>query len=259
MLRIVVVCRLLALALMAAIVSAACAADTAPLQETATIVSSAPHDRDAFTQGLLFHAGALYETTGRHGRSTLRRVDPETGKVLASRALPARYFGEGLARVDDRLYWLTWKAGVVFVLDADTFEPRGRYEYAGEGWGLTFDGQNLVMSDGSATLRVIDPTNFSVVRRVTVREAGAPVDNLNELEYIDGEIWANVWFDDHILRIDPASGVVTARIDAAGLREALGQPGRAEALNGIAYDAAEQRIYVTGKYWPRLFEIETRR
>lgn len=244
------------LAMLAATATVACHADEAPTAVPVSIVTSAPHDPRAFTQGLLFHDGVLYESTGRYGASTLRRVAPDSGRVLAQRSLPARYFGEGLARVDDRLYWLTWKSGVVFVFDADTLAPRGHYGYPGQGWGLTYDGEHLIMSDGSATLRVIDPTDFSVVRRVTVRQAGAPVDNLNELEYIDGEIWANVWFDDHILRIDPSSGAVRGTIDAAALRQGFTQDSRADALNGIAYDAERQRIFVTGKYWPRLFEIE---
>ena len=242
----------LSILLAAVLASTACRADTAP----ANVISSAPHDAAAFTQGLLFHDGMLYETTGKHGRSTLRRVDPATGNIRAQQRLPARYFGEGLARIDDKLYWLTWKAGEAFVFDAASLKLIGRRRYTGEGWGLTYDGAHLWLSDGTDTLRVLDPSDFGVVRRVQVRRNGRPVDRLNELEYIDGEIWANVWFDDHILRIDPDSGAVLGRIDASGLREALPGDSNAEAFNGIAYDSDNDRVYVTGKYWPRLFEIE---
>ena len=238
--------------LFALIASTACRADSEPV----TIVASTPHDARAFTQGLVFHDGALYESTGKHGRSTLRRIDPVTGEVLAMRHLPARYFGEGLARVGTRLYWLTWKSGVAFVFDADSLKLLGRRHYKGEGWGLTFDGEHLILSDGSDTLRVLDADDFSVVRRIDVRDDGAPVRDLNELEYIDGEIWANVWFDDHILRIDPDSGRVLGRLDASSLRNALPDESRAEAFNGIAYDSDDNRIFVTGKYWPTLFQIK---
>ena len=232
--------------------STACRADS----EAVTILASTAHDARAFTQGLLYYDDSLYESTGKHGSSTLRRVDPSTGEVLAMRHLPARYFGEGLARIDNRLYWLTWKSGVAFVFDAHTLKPIGRRYYQGEGWGLTFDGEHLILSDGSDTLRALEPDDFSVVRRIAVRDDGEPVHNLNELEYVDGEIWANVWFDDHILRIDPKSGSVLGRLDASNLREALPDGSRAEAFNGIAYDSANDRVYVTGKYWPRMFEIQ---
>lgn len=229
-------------------------AETAPCTSL-HIVASMAHDPKAFTQGLLFHDGHLYESTGLYGASTLRRIDAESGEVTHHTALDGGYFGEGIARVDDRLYWLTWKAGIVFVFDADTLSGRGHFRYSGQGWGLTFDGRHLIMSDGTATLRVIDPDDFSLVRRLTVHDGARKIDDLNELEYIEGEIWANVWYEDEILRIDPASGQVIAVIHAQPLREAL-PDGPAQALNGIAYDAERGRILVTGKYWPRLFEIE---
>ncbi|HET7313325.1 glutaminyl-peptide cyclotransferase, partial [Salinisphaera sp.] len=185
--------------------------------------------------------------------SEIRRVAPASGRVRARHRLPDRYFGEGLAWLDGRLYQLTWKSGTGFIYDAKTLQPLGRFHYAGQGWGLTRCGPRLVMSNGSAELLFVDPDDFHVVRRLQVTEHGAAVDHLNELETIGGLIWANVWLSDDIVRIDPASGHVIDRIDASALAAAM--PDSADVLNGIAYDAARDRVYVTGKYWPALFRI----
>lgn len=221
----------------------------------AQIVTSYPHDSRAFTQGLLIADGELFESTGQYGQSGVRRIDLETGRVEQSTALPVRYFGEGLALVGQRLYQLTWKSGVVFVYDRQSLDRVGRLDYSGQGWGLTYDGRDLIMSDGSATLKRIDPTDFSVLGRIEVTEDGRPIERLNELEYIDGEIWANIWFSGRIVRIDPDSGRVIASLDASALKQALPPGGSPNVLNGIAWDAANHRLYLTGKYWSRLFEV----
>jgi glutamine cyclotransferase len=218
------------------------------------VVASYPHDPNAFTQGLAVHEGALYEGTGQYGASSIRRVDLETGRVEKQRALNQRYFGEGIAILGDSLYQLTWQNGVGVVYDVATFEVKRTFEYAGEGWGLTHDGRHLIMSDGSATIRYLDPESFSVVRQLEVRDGERPVDRLNELEYIDGEIWANIWYDDRIARIDADDGRVTGYVDLSSLYPRQGRSD--DVLNGIAYDAAAGRLFVTGKNWPQLFEIE---
>ncbi|GAB3672907.1 glutaminyl-peptide cyclotransferase [Salinisphaera aquimarina] len=232
----------------------ACSASIVPA-EPARILAAYPHDADAFTQGLLVDRGEMFESTGQYGQSSLRRVDLESGRILQAVSLPAEYFGEGLALADGRLYQLTWKAGVVFIYDRNSLERLGELHYSGEGWGLTWDGHHLIMSDGSAALRVIDRQDFSVVGRIAVTEQGRPLDNLNELEYIDGGIWANVWHQSRIVRIDPVSGQVTRAIDATALKASLPRDATPNVLNGIAWDAAQERLYLTGKYWPRLFEI----
>ncbi|MES1950560.1 glutamine cyclotransferase [Salinisphaera sp. S4-8] len=233
--------------------SCACAEQPTPL---AQITGELPHDDSAFTQGLLYYDGALFETTGKRGHSRLRRVDPTSGEITRQIQLPQRYFGEGLARVGNRLFWLTWQAQQAFVFDIDTFERVGKRTYEGEGWGLTYDGAHLIMSDGSASLRVLDPADFSVVRRIAVHDGDHAIDKLNELEYIDGEIWANIWYSDRIARIDPQTGAVRAWLDARNLRTALGDRGaNANVLNGIAWDGEHRRIYLTGKYWPTLFSV----
>ncbi|ERJ20291.1 Glutamine cyclotransferase protein [Salinisphaera shabanensis E1L3A] len=246
---------LLLAVILTALLSTACPAQTAATN-TARIAAQLPHDASAFTQGLLFYDGALFESTGKYGHSRLRRVNPDTGAIDRQISLPRRYFGEGLARVDDRLFWLTWRAGRAFVLDANTFEQLGTRRYDGEGWGLTYDGHHLIMSDGSATLRVLDPADFTVVRRIDVHDHDRAVDKLNELEYIDGEIWANIWYSDRIARIDPDSGDVVAWLDARALRDAVAGSDDINVLNGIAWDAEAERVYLTGKYWPTLFIIE---
>ena len=219
------------------------------------IVRRYPHDAGAYTQGLIFHEGVLYESTGMEGRSSIRRVDLETGQVLAKRDLAQRYFGEGIAIVGDRLYQLTWRSGEAFVYSVPELEPRGSFRYYGEGWGLTTDGTSLIMSNGSHRLQFIEPSDFSVTRTIDVRSGGSRVSQLNELEWVKGEVWANVYMTDQIARIDPNTGEVVGWIDLTGILTRAERTGREDVLNGIAYDAASDRIFVTGKLWPRLFEI----
>ena len=222
------------------------------------VVAAYPHDPAAFTQGLAIEAGQLYEGTGQYGASTVRLVDLATGRAQKQRALGPRYFGEGITILDDLLYQLTWQNGVVVVYDLDTFEVERTMQYDGEGWGLTHDGRQLIMSDGSATIRFRDPQTFSVTREIEVRNDGVPLSRLNELEYVDGEIWANVWYEDRIARIAPADGKVLGFIDLGTLYPQSAR-GSEAVLNGIAYDAAAKRLFVTGKNWPQLYEIEVSR
>lgn len=219
------------------------------------VVARYPHDSNAFTQGLLFHDGSLYESTGRNGQSSLRQVDPESGRVLERHDLDYEYFAEGLALLDDRFYQLTWQAGTAFVYDADDFELLETHSYEGEGWGLTHDGEQLIMSDGSASLRFIDPDTFEVTRTVTVSDGERLVVNLNELEYIDGEVWANIWYDERVARIDPDDGQLLGWIDLSGIYPASQRSSDA-VVNGIAWDRDSDRIFVTGKLWPAIYEIE---
>ena len=221
-----------------------------------SVTARYPHDPQAFTQGLVYDGGVLYEGTGRVGLSSLRRVDLTTGKVEQRVEVPPPFFGEGVAVLGDRIYQLTWQSKVGFVYDRDTFECVQRFSYETEGWGLTSDGQNLVMSDGTRTLRYLDPNTLKLVRQVqVVGEPGFIISlRLNELEYVKGEIYANVWPTDFIVRIDAASGRVTGWVDLGGiLEEAQGQG--VDVLNGIAYDSLNDRLFVTGKLWPKLFEI----
>jgi len=217
------------------------------------IVRSYPHDVRAYTQGLAFADGVLFEGTGQYGESTLRRVELESGRVLQSARLPNSMFGEGITVRGGEVFQLTWRNQVGIVYDKSTFRELRRFRYAGEGWGLTHDGTQLIMSDGSSTLRFLDPKTFRVVRQLMVRSGGRRVANLNELEYVGGEILANIWYKDYIARISPASGEVLGWIDL----QALVPPGmdREQCTNGIAYDAENDRLFVTGKNWPQLFEI----
>lgn len=217
-----------------------------------------PHDPKAFTQGLFFRDGHLYETTGLTGRSTLRKVDLKTGKVLQKTDLPPDVFGEGSTAFGDRILGLTWQSKTGYVFDAKTFSLKGRFQYEGEGWGLASDARAIYMSDGSAQIRVLDPATLKEVRRVTVTAEGKPIDALNELEVVDGELFANVWGTDVIARIDPASGRVVGWVDLTNLlpREKRGTSSIDAVLNGIAWDGKHRRLYVTGKLWPKLFEIE---
>ena len=215
-----------------------------------------PHDAEAFTQGLEYVGGYLYESTGLNGRSSIRKVTLETGKVLRQRAIPPDYFGEGITIWKSALIELTWQSQVAFVYDRDTFEPRRTFTYTGEGWGLTHDATNLIMSDGTADLRFLDPETFKERRRITVTDGGRPVPRLNELEYVKGQVFANIWTTDDIVRIDPASGRVLGRIDLRGLLP--DSQTASDVLNGIAYDQARDRLFVTGKLWPKLFEIKIR-
>ena len=218
------------------------------------VVRSYPHDRGAFTQGLFIRNGVFYEGTGMNGQSGIRKVRIETGEVLQSRPLAQQYFGEGIVEWKGSILQLTWQHGIGFVYDAETFAPTRTFTYRGEGWGITHDGTRLIMSDGTAQLRFLDPSALKETSRVTVRDARGPVEKLNELEFVKGEVFANVWGTDRIARISPSDGRVTGWIDLAGL---LTRSERAEAdvLNGIAYDAAADRLFVTGKWWPRVFEI----
>jgi len=219
------------------------------------IVHTYPHDPQAFSQGLAFADGFVYEGTGRYGRSTLRQVDLESGKVLKYVPLPREIFGEGITIFGSRIIQLTWQNRVGLIYDKESLKPQDTFRYKGEGWGLTTDGRRLVMSDGSATLRFLDPKTFRVVDTVTVRSRGAPVDRLNELEYVEGEIYANVWGTDRIARIAPKTGEVLGWIDLAGLLRPAERVNIDAVLNGIAYDAPTKRLFVTGKLWPKLFEI----
>ena len=222
------------------------------------VKNSYPHDPKAFTQGLFFRDGHLYETTGLTGRSTLRKVDLKTGKVLQKTDLPPDVFGEGSTAFGDRILGLTWQSKTGYVFDAKTFTMKGRFQYEGEGWGLASDARAIYMSDGSAQIRVLDPATLKEVRRVTVTAEGKPIDALNELEVVDGELYANVWGTDVIARIDPASGKVIGWIDLTNLlpREKRGTSSVDAVLNGIAWDAKGKRLFVTGKLWPKVYEIE---
>lgn len=219
------------------------------------VVQSWAHDPEAFTQGLDLYDGVLYESTGVEGRSSVRQVELTTGKVLRRVDVPYPIFGEGITVLDGRLYQLTWKSHKGFIYDAATLAPLDSFAYSGEGWGLATDGKVLYMSDGTPTLRVLDPRTLQVARTIAVTEAGRPVPYLNELEWVKGELWANVWMTDLVARIDPATGNVTGWVDLAGLLTPQERAG-VDVTNGIAYDPASDRLLVTGKYWPRLFAVE---
>jgi glutaminyl-peptide cyclotransferase len=219
------------------------------------VIAAYPHDPGAYTQGLVIDRGRLYEGTGQYGASSIRRVDLNSGHVEKIHAIGNEYFGEGIAILGNRLYELTWKNGLAFVYDLDTFNVVQTLQYPTEGWGLTHDGEHLILSDGSATLRFLDPATFKTVREITVRDGEQPVPKLNELEYVEGEIWSNVWYDDRIARISPADGRVLGWIDLAELYPHSARRGD-DVLNGIAYDAHARRLFVTGKNWPQLFEID---
>ncbi len=215
-----------------------------------------PHDRQAFTQGLVYLDGFFYESTGIYGKSGIRKVEPETGRVVKICDMPSGYFGEGLSGWKDTLVLLTWKSGRGFVYGRESFKVEREFDYDGEGWGLTSDGKSLVMSNGSNELVFLDPQTFARQRVIEVTSGGLPVRFLNELEYIGGEIFANIWQKDIVARISPQTGRVTGWIDMSVLRGYLPAGSRAEALNGIACDAGGGRIFVTGKWWPLLFQIE---
>ena len=228
----------------------------APILYGHKVLRQYPHNADSYTQGLLWHNGSLYESTGLEGRSSVRRVELATGRPVVTKKLDDNLFGEGLALLDGKLYQLTWQNNKAFVYDLETFDKVGEFDYSGEGWGLTTDGKHLYMSDGSEYLRILDPETFRVQRSVPVTFRGAPVQLLNELEWIDGKIWANVYVTDQIVIIDPASGIVEGVIDLRGLLPDEEIAPDTDVLNGIAYDAASERIFVTGKRWSKLFEIE---
>ena len=226
---------------------------------TYRVVRTYPHDSKAFTQGLQYVDGFLYEGTGLNGSSSIRKVKLETGEVVQRRDLARAYFGEGITVWKTDLIQLTWQSQVAFVYDSKTFAPRRTFKYKGEGWGLTHDGTNLIMSDGTDELRVLDPATFAERRRIKVAAVGIPLRNLNELEYMKGEILANVWTTDAVARVAPDTGRVTGYIDLAGLLTPVEKASvelEGGVLNGIAYDEQNDRLFVTGKLWPKLFEIK---
>jgi glutamine cyclotransferase len=249
-------------------IAGSCAGDTprGESQQTSTpaeqlpvasyeVVQSWPHDARAFTQGIVFYDGGFLESTGQYGESTLRRVELSTGKVKKKIELDDTVFGEGLTVLGDRIYQLTWTNQNGFIYAAKDLSKVGQFAYDGEGWGLTNDGTHLIMSDGSNSLRFMDPSTGKLVRMISVLDGHRPVAELNELEYVKGEIWANVWHTDRIARIDPVHGKLLGWIDLTGLLPAARQQNTENVLNGIAYDPATNRIFVTGKRWWRVFEI----
>ena len=220
------------------------------------IVNTYPHDPRAFTQGLVFVDDVLYEGTGLRGQSSLRKVDLKTGNILLVRQLKAWFFGEGITIYGNKIIQLTWRARVGFVYDRQTFQLLDRFNYPTEGWGITHDGNSLIMSDGTSTLYLLDPQTFKEVGRIEVHDMDGPVSRLNELEYVRGEIYANVWRTDRIVRISPQTGAVVGWIELEGLLSPEDRNRQIDVLNGIAYDAKNDRLFVTGKLWPKLFEIE---
>lgn len=236
--------------------AAASAETTAPAHYTYVVRNTYPHSVESYTQGLQYVDGTLWEGTGQYGQSVLQTIDLTTGRRDVKLALPAGEFGEGITVLGDRIYQLTWTNHIVHVYDRATFEKIREYSYTGEGWGLTTDGTKLYMSDGTETLRVIDPATFRQERSIPVMYEGQPVRLLNELEWIDGRIWANVYTTDQIVIINPQTGVVEGVIDLTGLLPREEYTPQTDVLNGIAYDEATGRIFVTGKYWPKLYEIE---
>jgi glutamine cyclotransferase len=222
------------------------------------IVHAFPHDPNAFTEGLFYQGGFLYESTGLEGQSSIRQVRLETGQVLRQRPISAQYFGEGIVAWKDRLVELTWKSQIGFVYDLASFTPRASFRYPGEGWALTRDDKRLIMSDGTPVIRFLDPATLKQIGAITVTADGQPVANINELEWIKGQIWANIWQTSRIARIDPKTGHVLGWIDLTDMAIVEGSKGGKpiDVLNGIAYDAVHDRIFVTGKLWPDLYEIK---
>lgn len=223
---------------------------------TYKIINTYPHDKDAFTQGLVFENGYLYEGTGLKGNSSLRKVDLKTGEVLQSYELSEEYFGEGITIYENKIIQLTWRSNKGFVYDKDSFELIQEFNYSTEGWGIAHDGENLIMSEGTSILRFLDPETFEETSQIEVTENNKSIKNLNELEYIKGVIYANVWQEDRIVKISPDTGQVIGQIDLKGLLSAEDKSEDVDVLNGIAYDEKNERLFVTGKLWPKLFEIE---
>jgi glutamine cyclotransferase len=223
---------------------------------TYKVINTFAHDQQAFTQGLVYENGVLYEGTGLHRRSTLRKVELETGKILQIHKLPPEFFGEGITVYQDKIIQLTYRQNVGFVYKKDSFELLRKFNYPTEGWGITHDGSRLIMSDGTDTLYFLSPDTFEVVGKIEVRDKNTAVEGLNELEYIKGEVYANIWPTERIVRIDPGTGQIVGWIYMDGLSSLLGESQGIDTFNGIAYDAAGDRLFVTGKNWPKLFEIK---
>lgn len=231
-----------------------CAWAELPVAE-AQIVKTYPHDPHAFTEGLFFRDGVFYESTGLEGQSSIRVVDPASGHVLRSTALPPGLFGEGIVAWKDQLISVTWQTGIGFRWSLSDFHPRGVFHYTGEGWGLTEDGRDIILSDGTPVLRFLDPDSLKMIRTLKVTAEGRPVERLNELEYVKDEILANIWMTNRIARIDPKTGAVKAWIDVSNLAARVATTDPDAVPNGIAYDKAQDRLFLTGKNWPMLFEV----
>jgi glutamine cyclotransferase len=239
-----------------AIVSSNAATDSdAVPTSTVQVLGEYPHDPSAFSQGLAIEGQTLFEGTGKYGGSSLRKIDLETGRIASQVALNKQYFGEGITVLGDRIYQLTWRERVCLVYEKETLKYLGAHKYTGEGWGLADDEKQLYLSDGSSTIRVLD-ADFKVLQRITVRVGRRRLDNLNELEFVNGEILANIWYEDRIARIDPKTGQVVGWIDCRNVYPLSQRPDREHVLNGIAHDAESGRIFITGKNWPKIFEIE---
>ncbi len=226
---------------------------------TYKVVKTYPHDRSAFTEGLVFEDDVLYEGTGLRGYSNLRRVKLETGEILQIRELPPQFFGEGVTIYGNKIIQLTWQSNIGFVYDKYSFKLLQEFDYPDEGWGITHDGKHLIMSDGTSTLHFLDPETFEEISQIEISANNIPVTRINELEYIQGEIYANIWLTERIARIDPLSGQVVGWIDLKGILSPEDDSETVDVLNGIAYDAKNDRLLVTGKFWPKLFEIELMR
>jgi glutaminyl-peptide cyclotransferase len=223
-----------------------------------SLVKAWPHDRGAFTEGLVFWNGVLIESTGLKGHSTLRKVDLETGAVRQEVKLPDQYFGEGIAVLGDKVFQLTWQSHRGFIYDVKTLGLEGEFSFEGEGWGLTTDGHSLIMTDGTNRIKFLDPATFQVKRTIAVLAHGLPVSLLNELEWVNGELYANVWKTEFVLRIDPATGRILGTIDFVGILPREDRVWDTDVMNGIAYDALDDRLFVTGKNWPKLFEVKVK-
>ncbi|HEV2705856.1 MAG TPA: glutaminyl-peptide cyclotransferase [Pyrinomonadaceae bacterium] len=223
------------------------------------VVNTWPHDSKSFTQGLVFHDGAFLESAGQYGKSSLRRVELKTGKVLQETPVPPQFFAEGMTLFRGKIYQLTWEHHRGFIYDPVSFQKLGEFPYDGDGWGLTHDGESLILSDGTSQLRFIDPETFKVRRTINVVYRGQPVRQLNELEYVKGEIYANIWHEERIARIDPQTGKVLGWIDLTGIISRSELSDDEAVLNGIAYDEATGRLFVTGKLWPKIFEIRLKK
>ena len=226
-----------------------------PLRYNYEIVRSYPHDEQAFTEGLVFENGVLYEGTGLYGYSTLRRVELQTGRSLQLYSMPNQFFGEGITVFNDKIIQLTWLSHEGFVYNKTSFERLGEFNYSTEGWGITYDGNRLIMSDGTANLYFINPETFERTGQIEVHDNASPVTELNELEYIKGDVYANIWLQEKIAIINPETGQVKAWIDLTGIQSRVNCSGQ-DVLNGIAYDADGDRLFITGKRWPQLFEIK---